>query len=737
VQDPDLADTLSSGPLGAQRALGAAIGPYVTEALLGQGAMGVVFRARHRETGEEVALKVLLAGVAQDARHRRRFKREVELLARLQHPNVVRLRGHGEAGRLAWLAMQLVDGETLASRLDRMGRRALVRALEQVARGLGAAHAEGIVHRDVKPANILLRPDGTAVLTDLGLGRDLEQRSSLTQSGSMLGTPLYMAPEQASGAATSPATDVHALGVILYQGLCGRAPWPAGQSSMALLQSIRTLRPRRPSSVTPGVPRALDAICARALEKQPARRYPDGDAFAEALAAFLAGRAVETDRRAPWVLPLAAGALTLAGALGLAAALSGSAPSGSDEGATPVAGAPGPPAAEGSAEAPPLAGSPAPDVEPPPPPPRSVELRPGPLLGHDTFVRNDGLYWNDNRGSDSVLLVGDRSTQKGDFRALLRFDLGRIPPDARVERATLRLRASTRQLRLPLEVLAHLIVPTEVDGVARTPWREGTSTQDAHLDGVCWDGALAGAPATTVNSGRPDLTQPDVDQGRDFGHGPTGLVARARLSPGQGALELDVTGAVRAWLEAPASNHGLRLAHAAEGPPYEAGHASLSSSDHRDPERRPRLTVVYRGAEPAPPADQDALWAEARRRARRLLGQAREADDAGDPASALRMASGAVEAAPFLGEAYALRGAIAKRLGYGNQALYDFEHARIVAEPDSSPGLLGQEAEVRLGMGDVRGAQNRVQRALAEAPDDPALKELEARIRAHPAASGR
>jgi formylglycine-generating enzyme required for sulfatase activity len=343
--------------------VGYRIGPYEIQAQLGRGGMGVVYRARavsgpgSEGPSQSVALKAVLAGLDADDTDRRRFAREVDAVRKLSHPNLVRILDHGEDEALPWIAFELLAGPTLTSRLRQLEVSALVRVLAKVARGLGAAHAQGIVHRDVKPDNVLLR-DGEAdpeqlepVVADFGLARDLTRSSSLTASGHALGTPSYMAPEQLSGAQASPATDVYAVGVMLYEGLAGERPFQRASTPAALLTSLLTRDPEPPSRRSPGVPADLERVCLKALSRDPADRYQDGDELARDLDAFLAGAPVQAGRRSRWVAPallliplLAAGGI-LAAAFGGAAFDLGGEP-GADE-LIEVAGGPGPsPSAE-------------------------------------------------------------------------------------------------------------------------------------------------------------------------------------------------------------------------------------------------------------------------------------------------------------------------------------------------------------------------------------------------------
>jgi serine/threonine-protein kinase len=254
---------------------------------LGQGATAVVYRARDRVLGREVAVKVLrdLAGLTETARER--FRREAKAAAGLAHPNVVAVHDAGEENGRPYLVMELVEGRPLGDLLKDGGRAALLGILEKAARGVAAAHARGVVHRDLKPANILVTAAGEPKVGDFGLAHVLETRSELTRTGTALGTPLYMAPEQVEGRPEqiTPRTDVYALGAILYEALAGRPPH-SGETLAELYRKIVRDDPPAPAAGEAGV------IALKAVEKDPARRYEDAEAFADDLRRHLAGEPV-------------------------------------------------------------------------------------------------------------------------------------------------------------------------------------------------------------------------------------------------------------------------------------------------------------------------------------------------------------------------------------------------------------------------------------------------------------
>ncbi len=277
---------------------------------LGEGATAVVHRARDATLGRVVALKVLRAGKLTEVL-RERFRREARAAAGLSHPNLVTVYDADAEADPPWIAMELVDGRPL-SEVDPGARTAL---LEKAARGVAAAHAAGIVHRDLKPANILVTADGTAKVGDFGLAHVLDTRSELTRTGTTLGTPLYMAPEQVEGRpeAISPRTDVYALGAMLYEILAGRPPI-VGESLAELYRRIVVEDPAP-------LPGDAGRVALKALDKDPARRYADAGEFADDLRRHLdgepvlarplgaAGRFVRRNRRALVVGVLVAAAV--------------------------------------------------------------------------------------------------------------------------------------------------------------------------------------------------------------------------------------------------------------------------------------------------------------------------------------------------------------------------------------------------------------------------------------------
>ncbi|MCA8921400.1 MAG: serine/threonine protein kinase, partial [Planctomycetes bacterium] len=296
------------------------LGPYALEAELGRGGMGTVYRARDTRSGRAVALKTL-TDVSANLAQLERFRLEAEALRGLVHPHLVEVLDLSLAPPQPYAVFELVEGETLAARVKREGPLpwpTAARIASEVASGVAAAHERGLLHRDLKPDNVLLGPAG-AKLADFGLVKDLD-RETLTQSGATLGTPSYMAPEQIGSQKDrwGPPTDVYGLAATLYFALTGRPPF-TGPTTVAILHAVLQDAPPQPSALAPDVPRWLDAVCLRGLAKENAERFPSAIAFRLALlqpAAAGDGRAL---RRA---LALSAGValLGLAG-LGLALAL--------------------------------------------------------------------------------------------------------------------------------------------------------------------------------------------------------------------------------------------------------------------------------------------------------------------------------------------------------------------------------------------------------------------------------
>lgn len=302
--DPLSQSRSRSLPLGVAEAIaaGKTLGRYAILSELGRGGMGVVLRGYDPELRRAVAIKQLLPRAGEDPafteRRLRRFQLEGRAAAKLRHPGIVGVLEVGESEGQPFLVMDYVEGQPLDEVLDarRLTPREICELVRDAADALGHAHAEGIVHRDVKPANILVDAEGRARLTDFGLARDMDLvgGSSLSQDGQILGTPHFLSPEQAAGKPelTSPASDVFALGGVLYLALTGELPFD-GQSLIELIRKVVDADPVRPREISPQINRDLETVILKCLAKEPARRYPEGGAVARELDRFLAGEAIE------------------------------------------------------------------------------------------------------------------------------------------------------------------------------------------------------------------------------------------------------------------------------------------------------------------------------------------------------------------------------------------------------------------------------------------------------------
>ncbi|WP_197446453.1 serine/threonine-protein kinase [Tautonia plasticadhaerens] len=278
------------------------IAGYEIEGELGRGAMGVVYRARQVRLNRPCALKVILAGAHADPATAVRFLGEAEAVAKLQHSNIVQIHHIGEADGLPFLELEYLPGGSLDRRLDGTpwpARRATT-LVEALARGVAEAHRLGVVHRDLKPSNILIAAAGTPKVADFGLAKCLGVVSGLTATESILGSPSYMAPEQAEGKAkqAGPLADVYALGAILYELLTGRPPF-RGSTVLETLEQVKSAEPVAPSRLVPGVPLDAETMALRCLQKEPAKRYGSAAALAEDLRRFLANEPILARRTGP------------------------------------------------------------------------------------------------------------------------------------------------------------------------------------------------------------------------------------------------------------------------------------------------------------------------------------------------------------------------------------------------------------------------------------------------------
>src|SRR5262245_11400193 len=273
-----------------------AVAGYEILSELGRGGMGVVYLARQVGLKRLVALKVILAGARAGARERARFRAEAEAVARLQHPNIVQIYEISEQDGLLCLALEFIDGGSLAQRIAGAPQhpRAAAELVEVLSRAIHSAHEHHVVHRDLKPANVLLTCAGVPKIADFGLAKRLDDESAPTESGTILGTPSYMAPEQVQGRGhgIGPATDVYALGAILYELLSGRPPFKGASPMDTVLQVIHD-DPVPPSRLQRHLPRDLETICLKCLARAPGGRYPSAAALADDLRRFLDGTPIQ------------------------------------------------------------------------------------------------------------------------------------------------------------------------------------------------------------------------------------------------------------------------------------------------------------------------------------------------------------------------------------------------------------------------------------------------------------
>jgi serine/threonine protein kinase len=277
-----------------------AFGEFELLSEIARGGMGVVFKARHKRLNRIVALKTIRPGLSCSTETLvRRLRAEARVVAALDHPNIVPLYEIGEEDGCPFLILKLIPGGDLERHQPRLSKapRAAARLMAKVARTLQYAHSHGVLHRDLKPSNILLDLDGMPHVTDFGLARCIATESSLTQTGLILGTPAYMAPEQASETPAEPtqAVDVYGLGAVLYKLLTGRPPFQA-DTMYEVLDQVRTRPPTSLRLYNRAVDRDLDAICLKCLEKDPANRYPSAAALSTDLNRWLAGARISARR---------------------------------------------------------------------------------------------------------------------------------------------------------------------------------------------------------------------------------------------------------------------------------------------------------------------------------------------------------------------------------------------------------------------------------------------------------
>ncbi len=283
---------------------------------IGQGGMGVVYKSRDQKLGRVVAIKTIAEGQNATPDQRERFRAEAQAVARLRHPNIIAIHAVGEHENRPYLSLEFAERGSLSQKMAKgpTSTREAAELIEKLARAMLVAHEAGIVHRDLKPSNVLLTAEGVPKVSDFGLAKLLDADSARTLSGQVLGSPSYMAPEQAEGHAkqVGPAADIYALGAILYQALTGKPPF-LGESQLETLKLVTTAEVVPPRRLRPEVPRDLETICLKCLQKEPTKRYTNAGALAEDLRRFLDGHAILARRasrpelvvlwckRNPWV----------------------------------------------------------------------------------------------------------------------------------------------------------------------------------------------------------------------------------------------------------------------------------------------------------------------------------------------------------------------------------------------------------------------------------------------------
>ena len=303
------------------------VGRYEVRDEIARGGMGAVLRAFDPQLQREVALKLLLDGASASEARRRRFRTECQALQRVRHPNVVALLDHGEHEGVLWLAMELIEGTSLAERIRRGGPlepREAARVTKLLSDALRSLHERGVLHRDVKPANVLVTPEGRTLLTDFGLAKDLladPAAGAVSVVGQLLGTPGYFPPEQAQGLAEVDArADVYGLGATLYAMLSGRPPYDAPDINQLVSDMERP--PPAPGTLREGIDAGLEAICLRCLEREPAQRYPSAEALSAALGEWIRGEEPPA-ARVSWPVLAGGGLAVGVGALAVWLALPG------------------------------------------------------------------------------------------------------------------------------------------------------------------------------------------------------------------------------------------------------------------------------------------------------------------------------------------------------------------------------------------------------------------------------
>jgi serine/threonine-protein kinase len=288
--------TLAQSPNGSSDAANEfpSIAGYEITELLGRGGMAVVYKAHQQSLRRDVAIKMVLAGAHASPEDMARFRIEAESVAQLHHPHIVQIFEVGQQDGCPYYSLELVTGGSLFDKLHcvELTANEAAQLIEKLARAIGFAHQRGIVHRDLKPGNILLTADGQPKITDFGLAKRMDHAMTYSVTGIVLGTPSYMSPEQASGSReVGPAADIYALGTILYELLTGQPPFRADTALNTMLR-VRSEDPTPPRRLVPAVPRDLETICLKCLEKDPGRRYASAEQLADDLQRFQHGEAI-------------------------------------------------------------------------------------------------------------------------------------------------------------------------------------------------------------------------------------------------------------------------------------------------------------------------------------------------------------------------------------------------------------------------------------------------------------